>query len=198
MIGRGTQESCLVSVGSWGGLMFCCLGGHTRWWKNLWHHFKGVNAHRPGSASQRPRLQWWGIVAMPWVLEAQALGDFVGPAGPGLISLFCLGLPLFPGKRLRLHLVIIVIGKWKGRTILLPFLLILYLSRTMCYPGMSSDHRWLQRAIFTRWCQEWFSIMGLCWALGHVNSFFFFFWKNRYSPPVLGAELRALYMLRKS
>lgn len=26
------------------------------------------------------------------------LGDFVGPAGPGLISLFCFGLPLFPGK----------------------------------------------------------------------------------------------------
>lgn len=28
------------------------------------------------------------------------LGDFVGPVGPGLISLFCLGQPLFPGKAL--------------------------------------------------------------------------------------------------
>lgn len=25
-------------------------------------------------------------------------GRFMGPAGPGLFSLFCLGLPLFPGK----------------------------------------------------------------------------------------------------
>lgn len=26
------------------------------------------------------------------------LGDFVGPVGPGLVSLFCLGLLLFPEK----------------------------------------------------------------------------------------------------
>lgn len=69
-----------------------------------------------------------------------------------------------------MHLVITVIGKWKGRTTLLPLLLILHLSRTMCLPGVSSGHRWLQRTIFTRWRQEWFPIMGLPWALGHVNS----------------------------
>lgn len=79
------------------------------------------------------------MVAMPWVLEAQD-GEMHG-ASRAWTHLFVLSrTAAFPRKGL--HLVITVIGKWKGCTILLPFLLIFYLSRTMCHPDVPSDHRW--------------------------------------------------------
>lgn len=97
MVWQETRESCLVSVGSWGGLMPCCLGGHTCCWKNLQHCFKGVMLTGLGALHRGPGYDDGAQWQCPGFWKHRA-GRFMGPAGPGLFSLFCLGLPLFPGK----------------------------------------------------------------------------------------------------